>query len=261
MAARRLSLLSGLAAVGVALSLPACGARTSLRDELASDVPSVPDLPSTPDVPSVPDAPIPMGVVQLAAGGSHTCALLGDGTARCWGANSVGQLGDGTATQRDLPVAVQGLDGVVALAAGGFHTCAVRLDGRVRCWGSDSYGQLGSSDHAGLNSLTPAAVAYLTNAVSVSAGYLHTCATLADGALWCWGNNNDGQVGDGTTTHRALPVPVSAPGSAAVSAGSAHTCAASASGALRCWGSNQRSQLGLGTSAANRTTPTGIYTL
>ena len=144
MAARRLSLLSGLAAVGVALSLPACGARTSLRDELASDVPSVPDVPSTPDVPSVPDAPIPMDVVQLAAGGSHTCALRSTGVVLCWGSNRVGQLGGGTTGPRRFePRVVDGLSDVVFIAAGEEHTCAVRRGGTVLCWGFNDEGQLG----------------------------------------------------------------------------------------------------------------------
>jgi alpha-tubulin suppressor-like RCC1 family protein len=156
MGARRLSLLSGLAVVGVALSLPACGARTSLRDELASDVPSVPDVPSTPDVPSVPDvpstpdvpsvpdAPIPMDVVQLAAGGSHTCALRSTGVVLCWGSNRVGQLGGGTTGPRRFePRVVDGLSDVVFIAAGEEHTCAVRRGGTVLCWGFNDEGQLG----------------------------------------------------------------------------------------------------------------------
>jgi alpha-tubulin suppressor-like RCC1 family protein len=85
-------------------------------------------------------------VMAVAAGGYHTCALLGDGTVRCWGSNYSGQLGDGTTTQRNTPATVSGLSGATAIAAGEYHTCALLGDGTVRCWGWNNYGQLGTGD-------------------------------------------------------------------------------------------------------------------
>ncbi len=136
-------------------------------------------LPAT-----VPDL---AGVAALEAGDAHTCAIAGDGSVKCWGANGDGQLGDGTQTNRNRPVAVQGLsNGVRSLSAGGRHTCAVTVDNVVTCWGDNQAGQLGN----GLNgvNLLPADVNGLTGGVAgVAAGSDHTCAAVADGTVKCWG--------------------------------------------------------------------------
>jgi alpha-tubulin suppressor-like RCC1 family protein len=89
---------------------------------------------------------LPLSATAVAAGGRHTCALLGNGTVRCWGYNLFGQLGDGTTTDRTTPATVSGLSGATAVAAGGRHTCALLGDGTVRCWGANRYGQLGNGD-------------------------------------------------------------------------------------------------------------------
>lgn len=87
------------------------------------------------------------GVAAIATGGAHTCALLSTGGVTCWGLNSRGQLGDGTSTQRDAPVNVQGLSsGAVALAAGEEHTCALMDSGEIKCWGRNQRGQLGNGE-------------------------------------------------------------------------------------------------------------------
>ena len=89
---------------------------------------------------------LPLSATAVAAGDSHTCALLANGAVSCWGQNNSGQLGDGTLTNRTTPATVSGLSGATAVTAGGYHTCALLGDGTVRCWGSNLFGQLGNGD-------------------------------------------------------------------------------------------------------------------
>ena len=219
----------------------------------------------------------------------------------CWGDNSYGKLGDGTMTDRPTPVAVSGLgSGVLTVAAGRQHTCAVTSSGAIGCWGHNGYGQVG--DGTTTNRLVPVGVSGLGSVVAaVSAGGYHTCAVTNAGAVWCWGANDNGQIGDGTTyTNRLTPVGVSRLGAgvALVSAGSnphlrgdqrrrgvvlgrqcerparrryddglvdtggsngarkrcgkcirrdPYSCAVASAGAVWCWGSNYYGQLGTGT--------------
>lgn len=196
-------------------------------------------------------------VVSIEAGGNHTCALLADGTVRCWGANGNGQLGNDALTNRLTPVAVSGLTNAVALAAGVNHTCALLGDGTVRCWGSNGGGQLGIGIFGG-NRLTPVAVSGLTNVTALEAGAQNTCALLANGTVRCWGVNNFGQLGDGTTLSRSVPTTVSGLSNViAVAAGGSHTCALLVNGIARCWGVNGSGRLGDGTTV-NRLTPVTV---
>ena len=135
-----------------------------------------------------------VGAVQISAGGfvvneepeeaQHTCAVLSDGTVRCWGANSHGQLGDGTTERRATPVTVVGLADVVQVAAGGAHTCAVVSDGTVSCWGFNAQAQLGFE---GSDSPVPLQVPGVEGTVQVSATSHLSCARTPGGDLWCWG--------------------------------------------------------------------------
>jgi hypothetical protein len=149
----------------------------------------------------------------LAGGADHTCAILDDGSVRCWGYNSNGQLGDGTNTDRNTPTALSSWPSgrtAVAITAGSYHTCAILDDGSVRCWGSNSDGQLGDGTTTDRN--TPTTLSGWPSgrtAVAISAGYYHTCAILDDGSVRCWGYNSDGQLGDGTTTSRNTPTALS----------------------------------------------------
>jgi alpha-tubulin suppressor-like RCC1 family protein len=197
-------------------------------------------------------------IVQVDAGVSHSCAVAADGLLACWGANDYGQLGNGLTGNQPTPTpqAVTGgiLAGkqVVQVAAGYRHTCALTKDGILACWGDASQGELGNQPSA--SSAVPVAVftggTLAGRAVTqVSAGVDYTCA-VASGAVTCWGDNLQGQLGDTSTTDRPIPVVTNASAGSAllgrtvtdVSAGFDHVCARSSDGSLACWGSNGSQQ-------------------
>lgn len=196
----------------------------------------------------VPVSGLPSNVDQLAAGLYHTCALLSTGIVWCWGQNFDGQLGDGTIEdRRAFPIQVPNLDSVVAIAAGAYFTCALRSGGDVWCWGQNSHGQLGDGSF-GEERATPSPVADLTDAVHLAAGLQHACAIRASGQTVCWGDNELGAVGDGTTLMRTRFVDVVGLTSAVeLAAGYRSTCARDASDNVFCWGYNEYGQLGDGT--------------
>ena len=195
------------------------------------------------------------GVLAIAVTNYHACAVTTTGAAKCWGRNTSGQLGDGTTTQRLTPTAVTGLSsGVLSIAAGYTHTCAVITGGAARCWGANGNGQLG--DGTTTARLTPTPVSGLTNSTSsIATSSFHTCAVTSGGGATCWGYNYFGQIGDGTTTDRLTPTPVSglSVGVGSITTGEGYSCALTTGGGATCWGYNYFGELGDGTTSARAT--------
>lgn len=219
-------------------------------------------------------APFP----AVALGSVHSCAIVGDGALHCWGLNTSGQLGQGDVTNRGnepdelgsalLPVDLGTGRRAVAVTAGFAHTCALLDDRSVKCWGNDDSGQLGLGDTARrgdgpgeMGDALPAVdLGPGRTAIAVSAGNAHTCVVRDDGKVACWGGNQSGQLGIGSTTDRG-----DGPGemgtslrtvslgsgrrAVAVSAGGIHTCALLDDGSVKCWGWNHSGQLGVGDAA------------
>jgi alpha-tubulin suppressor-like RCC1 family protein len=144
---------------------------------------------------------------RVSGGTQHTCAVLSDNTIKCWGYNNYGQLGDGTTTQRNTPVAVSGISNATEVISRGDHTCALLSDKTMKCWGHNTYGVLGDGGTTTQRN-TPVAVSGISNAIEISGHMQHTCAVLSDKNIKCWGANDYGQLGDGTTTNRSTPVTV-----------------------------------------------------
>ena len=207
--------------------------------------------------------------VQLSMGVNSGCGLTSGGGVKCTGINNYGQLGDGTfIDSASTPVDVVGLgSGVAAIDVGSYHVCALTTSGGVKCWGANFYGQLGDGTTANSSSVPVDVSGLASDVESISSGDSHTCAVLTSGALKCWGNNFDGQLGNGTTVGSNVPIDVDglASGVAEVSAGGAgsthsHTCARMDSGGVKCWGDNGAGQLGDGTETM-RTTPVDVLAL
>ena len=188
------------------------------------------------------------GVVALAAGARHTCALATDGSVQCWGYNATGQLGDGTTEFRSVPVPVHGLRQVVAIAAGSDHTCARLHDGSVRCWGADAFGQVGDGAHLDAV-VVPQIVDGVRDVVELALGQDVTCARSRNGITRCWGGNSAGQLGDATTLARSVPAPVVDLTQRTRHLGlrcDTRLWPDDTAGTLRCWGGNRMGQLGDG---------------
>jgi alpha-tubulin suppressor-like RCC1 family protein len=166
------------------------------------------------------------GATAISAGTDFVCALLSGGTVECWGDNDFGQLGNGTMTSSSTPVTVSGVSGARAIAAGDGFACALLSAGTVACWGYSQNGQLGNGSTTGPDlccydkgadggcvatspcSTTPVAVSCLSGVTAISAGGAATCALLSGGTVECWGYNENGELGNGTMTFSATPVPV-----------------------------------------------------
>ena len=204
------------------------------------------------------------GVVSVAVGISHSLAVKSDGTVWAWGANSDGRLGDNTTSDSHTPVQVIGLSGTTNVSAGAFWSMALKSDGTVWDWGSNTNGQLG--DNTTDNSPLPVQVkdasgsGNLTGITAIAGGdYWYSLALKSDGTVWAWGNNDDGQLGDGTQfINRLLPVQVkdtagtgNLTGITAISAGFGHNLALKSDGTVWAWGLDNLGQLGDNTTSGD----------
>jgi alpha-tubulin suppressor-like RCC1 family protein len=187
------------------------------------------------------------GAVGLAAGDWHTCAIVVNGAVVCWGRNDLRQLGAPKPRQSARSVSVA-LGPALELAAARGHTCARLKDGTVWCWGGNKDDQLGVQAPPRQTTSTPVRVPGIEGAVSIAAGSEHSCAAVADGRLWCWGDNHYGQLGHGIQRHNSFPpqvVPIRGE-TLQVVAGARHTCARLREGTAACWGDNIEGQVGNG---------------
>ena len=210
----------------------------------------------------------------VAAGGNHTCALLDDGSVKCWGLGGFGRLGLGdTANRGDGPgemgdslpaVGLGSGRSATAISVGSYHSCALLDNGSVKCWGANGYGRLGLGDTADRgdgpgemgDALPAVGLGAGRSAVAVDVGVSHSCVVLDNATVKCWGRNNAGQLGLADTNNRgdgpgemgdSLPAVVLGGRTAtAVSAGGDHTCVVLDTAGVKCWGENAAGELGLG---------------
>lgn len=199
------------------------------------------------------------GVLAVTAGESHTCALLNSGEIMCWGWNGDGAVGDGTKETRSSPTPVIGVTAkAVAITAAGFHTCTLLETGEVQCWGDNLHGQLG--DGTTTDRTTAVTVQGLVGkAMTIVAGGSYSCALMETGDVVCWGRNQFGQLGDGTTEDRLTPTVVIGIREQVmgITNGDVHTCVVTVSGHVKCWGANFMRQLGDETTI-DRTNPVDV---
>ena len=215
---------------------------------------------------------IASGAIAISAGWEDTCVTTGTGAVECWGYNEFGALGDPsfTGTITPLPQTVNGLSGPRSVSVGTAHSCAVTSSGHVECWGYGYDGELG--DGAIVNSTSPVTVLDSTLApialvAEVSSGEDHACSTFASGTIDCWGFNQDGQLGDGTSTGPtfcksaadycskfAAPT-LNIRAVVDVSTGALDTCADVATGQAYCWGDDSVGEVGNGPTGGPMTTP------
>lgn len=222
-------------------------------------------------------------VSEVSAGYTHSCAVLNTGRVKCWGENGYGELGDGTTTNSLTPVSVSGISNAESVMTGILHSCAILDTGEMKCWGINDYGQLG--DGTNTDSSVPVSVSVIDTTTSTitngDIGRSHSCVVLDSGEIKCWGRNESGQLGDGTTTNTCDPTyedssgnscdsaiidcdrttttsciePVAVSGITveSVSVGDDNACAVLSTGLAKCWGDNIAGQLGNGTTTDSST--------
>jgi alpha-tubulin suppressor-like RCC1 family protein len=230
-----------------ALLLSAPGCREDVPSPLAPDQP-----------PALATATTALAFSQVSGGYLFTCGLTTGNRAYCWGYNVQSQLGDGTAIERHRPVPVAGTLRFRGISAGAIVGCGVTTDFRAYCWGANDFGELG--DGTNKYRSTPVAVAGGHLFRQVETNWKHTCGvSYPDDLAYCWGENLDGELGDGTRTTRLKPVPVAGGlHFRRVSVGWSHTCGVTTDNRIFCWGLNNDGQVGDSSTAARRLKPSRV---
>lgn len=201
---------------------------------------------------------VSLAVASLVAGEANNCAVLGSGVSQCWGSNSNGQLGDGTVTPRNTPVAVSGGQVFTAMTSGSVHGCGLTGAGEAWCWGFNASGQLG--DGTLIDRQVPVAVQGGHTFTQLAAGSQHTCGLRTDQVVLCWGGNANGRLGNGVVASTPVPVPTAVASgtyTAISTTTGGHTCGIQADQTLWCWGQNGAGRLGDGTTV-DRPVPTQV---
>jgi alpha-tubulin suppressor-like RCC1 family protein len=212
---------------------------------------------------STPQLLTPMtDITNIALGGYHTCAINGSKQLYCWGSNGYGQLGLGATANQSTPQLLTSMTNIANIALGIYHTCAINSASQLYCWGYNFYGQLGiGTSGTGADNSMPQLLTPMTNIINLALGGYHTCAMNNLNQLYCWGYNQYGQLGLGTSGNGAdqstprLLTPMT--NITNIALGGYHTCAVNDSKQLYCWGYNYGGQLGIGTSGtgADKSTP------
>ena len=199
---------------------------------------------------------------HIATGEHHTCSILNDGSVNCWGDGLNGQIGDYSNDDRYSPTRTLLPFGKSATSISSEHkfTCVILNDGSVSCWGINTEGQLGDGTTTTSNVPISATLPSGRTATDIAAGLDHVCAIMDDDSLYCWGDNEYGQLGDGTGTDSSTPVAVSLPSGRttdSITAGQHHTCAILDDASAYCWGNGGYGRLGDGTET-NRNSPIAV---
>jgi alpha-tubulin suppressor-like RCC1 family protein len=214
---------------------------------------------STPVAVSLPSGTT---VTAIAGGQFHSLALTSSGQVLAWGNNGDGELGNGTTTDSSTPVAVSLPSGttVTAIAGGSYHSLALTSSGQVLAWGSNNRGQLGNGTTTYSSIPVPVSLPSGTTATAIAGGGYHSLALTSTGQVLAWGNNVQGELGNGTTTDSSTPVPVSLPSGTTVTAiagGFEYSLALTSTLHVLAWGLNANGELGNGTTT-NSSTPVAV---